>query len=111
MKVSQSTNQPIQNKPATNAEVGKAGAAKRSDKTESAQSTSAKQVDTTSAKTEISGKAKEFAKAKDVASNTPDVRDQRIADLKARIASGKYEVNAQAIADKMVDEHIASGIG
>jgi len=111
MKISQTTSQPIQNKPVTSSDVSAAGAAKRSEKSESPQATSAKQIDAGAAKTEISGKAKEFVKAKEVAAKAPDVRDERIAELKARIAAGKYEVNAQAIADKMVDDHIATGIG
>ncbi len=64
------------------------------------------------AKTEISSKAKEFAKAKEVANEAPDVREEKIAALKARIAEGKYKVDADSIADRMVDEHIRMhGIG
>src|ERR1700737_2701696 len=58
------------------------------------------------AKTEISAKGKEFAKAKAVANDAPDVREEKIAALKARIADGKYKVDADAIADRMIDEHL-----
>jgi negative regulator of flagellin synthesis FlgM len=67
-----------------------------------------------SVKTEISGKAKEFAQAKAVASQAPDVREDKIAALKARIAAGTYQIDANKIADKMVDDHqalSAAGIG
>jgi negative regulator of flagellin synthesis FlgM len=55
---------------------------------------------------EISDKGKEFAKAKAAASAAPDVREEKIAALKARIADGKYKVDADAVADRMVDEHL-----
>ena len=71
----------------------------------------ARAVDPGATKTEISTQAREFAQAKSVAGSAPDVREQKVAELKARIAAGNYEVNAQAIADRMVDEHITSGIG
>ncbi len=57
------------------------------------------------AKSEISSAGKEFAKAHAVASATPDVREDRIAELKKRIAAGDYKVDADAIADKMINEH------
>ncbi len=63
-------------------------------------------------KTDLSARGREMAKAKAVANETPDVRDERIAELKRRIAEKKYNVSAEAVADKMVDEHInMSGIG
>lgn len=55
---------------------------------------------------EISTKAKELAKAKAVASQAPDVREDKIAALKAKIAEGKYNVDADAVADRLVDDHL-----
>ena len=54
----------------------------------------------------ISAKGKEFARAKEIASNAPDVREEKIAELKLRIAAGKYNVDPRAVADRMVDEHL-----
>jgi negative regulator of flagellin synthesis FlgM len=59
-----------------------------------------------SVKTEISPRAQELANAKAVASNAPDTREAKIAELKARIAEGRYKVDNEAIADRMVDEHL-----
>ena len=59
-----------------------------------------------SANTEISSKAKDMAKAKQIATDTPDVREAKIAELKERIQNKKYNVGADAIADKLVDDHI-----
>jgi negative regulator of flagellin synthesis FlgM len=60
---------------------------------------------------EISSKARELASAKAAASGAPDVREAKIAELKERIAAGKYKVDAKAVADRMVDDHLSSGIG
>jgi flagellar biosynthesis anti-sigma factor FlgM len=65
-----------------------------------------------SSKTEISSRAKEMAQAKDVAAAAPETREEKIAALKARIAAGRYEVDNEAVADRMVDDHLRmSGIG
>jgi len=60
---------------------------------------------------EISSKARELASAKAVATSAPDVREAKIAELKERIAAGKYNVDPKAVADRMVDEHLSSNIG
>jgi negative regulator of flagellin synthesis FlgM len=60
---------------------------------------------------EISARAKELASAKAAATSAPDVREAKIAELKERIAAGKYNVDPKAVADRMVDEHLSSGIG
>src|SRR6185437_6438761 len=63
------------------------------------------------AKPEISAKGRELAHAKHVATNAPDIREEKIAKLKEMINAGKYKVDAHAVADRMVDEHLSSGIG
>ncbi len=60
------------------------------------------------AKAEISPRARESAQARDVALSTPDVREDKIRELKSRIADGKYNINPQGIADHLVDEHLKS---
>ncbi len=57
------------------------------------------------AKAEVSGRARDLQKAHDVAAKTPDVREEKIAELKRRIAAGQYKVDADAVADKMISEH------
>jgi negative regulator of flagellin synthesis FlgM len=59
-----------------------------------------------SVKTEISSRAHDLAHAKSVATNAPDTREAKIAELKARIAEGRYKVDNEAIADRMVDDHL-----
>ncbi len=111
MKIQPNSSQAIQNRPSTTESASSASSARRSKPMEMGRVDQAGVVDPGAAKTEISGKAKELAHAKDVASQTPDIREQKIAEIKARIAAGKYEVNSKAIADRMVDEHLTSSIG
>jgi negative regulator of flagellin synthesis FlgM len=109
MKVNSATTQSVQNK-----DVAGSAGAKRSEKAgsgEAASKVSAKSVDSSSARPEISAKAREFSKAQEAAAKAPDIREEKIAELKKRIAAGNYQINAQAIADKMVDEHVSAGIG
>lgn len=57
---------------------------------------------------ELSDKAKtraaEQKKAFDIAKNTPDVREDRVAELKAKIQAGTYEIDSGKIADGMLRE-------
>jgi negative regulator of flagellin synthesis FlgM len=59
---------------------------------------------------ELSDKAKSRAadqkKAFEIAKNTPDVREDRVAELKAKIQAGTYEVDSGKIADGMLREAI-----
>jgi len=59
-----------------------------------------------SSNAEISSKAKDMAKAKQIAAETPDVREAKIAELKNRIQNKTYNVSSEAIADKLVDDHL-----
>lgn len=54
----------------------------------------------------ISSKAKDMAKAKQAAIDTPDVREAKIQELKNRIQSGQYKVSAEQVADRLVDDHL-----
>ena len=57
-----------------------------------------------SSKVNLSQRAQEIKRAKDLAMAAADVRVDRVADLQKRIDSGNYHVDAKEIADKMVDE-------
>ena len=61
---------------------------------------------TESASAEISSKAKDMAQAKQVASDSPDVREAKIAELREKIQNKKYNVSSEQIADRLVDDHI-----
>ena len=93
-----------------NSELGTSRKTEQSGKTNSRateKSEGASTVDTSgSANVEVSAKAREMSQASDIASNAPDIREAKIAELKRRIAAKEYNVKPEQIADKMVDEHI-----
>ncbi|MCL2002596.1 MAG: flagellar biosynthesis anti-sigma factor FlgM [Oscillospiraceae bacterium] len=55
---------------------------------------------------ELSGAARLFEKALSAAKDAPEVRMERVAAVSARVAAGTYQVDASAIAAKML-----AGIG
>lgn len=58
----------------------------------------------------VSERARQAAKAREkateIARNTPDVREDRVRELRERIQSGQYQVDANRIADGMMREAI-----
>ena len=58
----------------------------------------------------FSGKAKEIgeahAKALDIARSTPDVREDKVLELKKKIESGEYKVSSENIADGILREAV-----
>lgn len=57
-------------------------------------------------KVEISPRGKEAIKAKAAAHAAPDVREERIKKLKEAIQNGSYKVDTDAVAEKMLAEHL-----
>jgi negative regulator of flagellin synthesis FlgM len=112
MRVSQPGSSPV-----TSSEADGPKKAKNAAATAAAQAEAAKKSEKAAAaaegavKADISTKGKEMAQAKAVATSAPDVREQKIQELKRRISSGEYNVSPEKVADKMVDEHLKSGIG
>jgi negative regulator of flagellin synthesis FlgM len=51
---------------------------------------------------ELSGRSKEMAKAAELLANTSDVRQAKVAEVKARIANNEYHVDAEKVAHKMI---------
>lgn len=51
-------------------------------------------------------KAKAFQKALEIARNTPDIREDRVAEIKKKIQDGTYQVDSGKIADGMLMEAI-----
>jgi len=54
----------------------------------------------------LSPALKEAQAIKEIIASEPDVREDKVAELKERIESGRYEIDHQAVADKMVDSFI-----
>lgn len=51
----------------------------------------------------ISQASKEVRLAREVIGPTPDIREDKVAEFKAKIESGNYRIDHQAVADKLVD--------
>lgn len=87
--------------------TGAAGGVKNNSKTSSADSSQAAEG-SQATKVALSPRAQELKKIKELANAAPDVDMSKVEKFKRLIAEGKYKVDAQAVADKMVDEHVMS---
>jgi negative regulator of flagellin synthesis FlgM len=54
----------------------------------------------------LSQASKEAQKIREIMAYEPDVREDKVADLKNRIESGQYTIDHARVADKLVDELI-----
>ncbi len=102
MRINPTNSSPVQS--------GETSGAKKSEKVKATpydtKSNAAVSKKTESASAEISSKAKDMAHAKQVASDAPDVREAKIAELRDKIQNKKYNVSSEQIADRLVDDHI-----
>ena len=55
----------------------------------------------------VSERAQMMAKVKELASAPPTVDEARVAKLQKMIDEGRYKVDADAVADRLVDEHLS----
>jgi negative regulator of flagellin synthesis FlgM len=53
-------------------------------------------------KVQLSGRSKEIARAQDLVKSTPEVRTDKVADIKAKIEAGTYNVKAVKVADAIL---------
>jgi len=54
---------------------------------------------------EISQTGKDYQVAKQIVTRTPDIRDDRVNDIKQRMEAGTYDISAEEVADKLVDSY------
>ena len=59
-----------------------------------------------SSKVELSPKAQEAKKIKEAAMSAPDIDEVKVAKFREMIDKGTYKIDPQAIADRMVDDHL-----
>lgn len=59
-----------------------------------------------SAQVNVSERAQMMQKAKDIASGPMTVDEAKVARLQKMIDEGKYKVDADSIADRLVEEHL-----
>ncbi|MEK6591207.1 MAG: flagellar biosynthesis anti-sigma factor FlgM [Nitrospinota bacterium] len=58
----------------------------------------------------LSERVKDIQKAKEITKNTPDVRTERVAELKEQIEKGKYHINSKDIAEKMLKDVVSESL-
>jgi negative regulator of flagellin synthesis FlgM len=78
-------------------------------KTELTKNEADKQVGVTAMAIErvnLSSKAKHIQQIKQIVDQTPEIREEKVMDLKNQIESGSYTVNSEKIAEKMVGESL-----
>ena len=99
------TNKPVTGTP-TKAETGKAGKAESALglKSSKANGVNSKDVKDGS-KVDVSERAQLMAKAKEIASEQ-SVDEGKVAHFQKMIDEGKYSVDADRIADRLVDDHM-----
>lgn len=54
---------------------------------------------------ELSRTGQEYQIAKNAVAEAPDVREDRVAEVKAKYESGKYEVSAEQLAAKLAEKY------
>ena len=54
----------------------------------------------------LSPALKETQLAKEIIASEPDIREDKVSELKQKIESGKYTIDNKAVADKLVDSFI-----
>lgn len=59
----------------------------------------------------ISERAQLMNQASEVARSTPDVRREKVDALKAQILGGTYKIDAETIAEKLLQDHVDSDFG
>ena len=59
-------------------------------------------------KYEVSKSAKDYQTAKDAVKSAPDIREDKVRDIKEALTSGTYNISAQEMADKMVSKYFDS---
>lgn len=101
------------NKVGQNLNTKDAGKADKTDKAKAAGTGAGKAAalmdndDLGATKVDLSPRAQDMKKAKEIAMATPDVDEAKVARLQKLIDGGNYNVSAKDIADKMVDEELA----
>ncbi len=103
MKVSNKISNPMQNAEA--AKLTKT-VADESGATKSRKSVGASAFDGRSSNVDLSARSQEIKKAKDLATPSGSIDEAKVARLQKLIDEGKYKVDAEDIADRLVDEHL-----
>jgi negative regulator of flagellin synthesis FlgM len=101
------SNQPQPMASAETSKAGKSGAADAIDKSSIKSGSGIGGLDKAdSARVELSQRAQDIKKAKELATPSNDIDEAKVARLQKMIDEGKYKIDAEAIADRLLDEHM-----
>lgn len=53
---------------------------------------------------EISQTGKDYQVAKQIVARTPDIRESKVSDIKARMEAGTYHITIEDVANKLVEK-------
>ncbi|MDR0881041.1 MAG: flagellar biosynthesis anti-sigma factor FlgM [Candidatus Adiutrix sp.] len=56
---------------------------------------------------QLSDRARLVARASELAQNAPEIREERVNELRANIASGTYNVSGRVVADSLLKKSLA----
>lgn len=100
------------NKVGQNLDTRNSAAAEKTDaakQTRSSGNAKASVLDSTdlgATKVDVSERAQQMKKAKEIATSAPDINEDKVSRLQKLIDEGKYKVGAKDIADRMVDDEL-----
>lgn len=83
----------------------------RSEKVQSGSDKAAGANEAPREKVNLSAAARDIQKLRSVIAELPDIREEKVQDLKSRIETGNYNVSGEQIAEKMVSESLIDIIG
>ncbi len=89
-----------------NSEAKKAQKAERTAAYQAEKAAASNAPSKTAVATDISARGRELAQAKELARQAPDVREERILDLKKKIAEGTYMPEPSAVAESLIKDHL-----
>lgn len=55
---------------------------------------------------QLSGRSRLIARATELATNAPEVREEKVADIKSRLAAGTYNVSGRVVAESLLRHSI-----
>ncbi len=61
-------------------------------------------------KVSLSEASKDIQLVKDTVASTPDIRTEKVNPIKQKIAEGTYKVNAESVAERIIDHHISEWV-
>ncbi|MFH1092194.1 MAG: flagellar biosynthesis anti-sigma factor FlgM [Pseudomonadota bacterium] len=61
-------------------------------------------------KVQLSERSREIARAQEFAAMAPEVRSDKVAEIKAKLSSGTYDVKASQVADKLLKSVISENV-